>query len=49
MKGAGAKYTKGRVPMTSKVVRDGLLITGQNPMSAAGVADEVLKVLRKRR
>lgn len=47
MKKAGAKYTKAWIPMKPKVVRDGLLITGQNPTSAGAVADEVVKLLRK--
>lgn len=42
----GAKYKKALRPMAEKVVRDGNLVTGQNPMSSTGVADEVLKLLR---
>ena len=33
--------------MTEKVVQDGRLVTGQNPMSAAGVAKAVVKLLKK--
>ena len=42
----GAKYKKAVRPMAEKVVRDGRLVTGQNPMSATGVAKEVVKLLR---
>ncbi|WP_409482980.1 type 1 glutamine amidotransferase domain-containing protein [Arsenicicoccus dermatophilus] len=45
----GAKYVKARIPFTSKVVRDGFLITGQNPQSAADVGKAVVKALRKQR
>ena len=37
------EYTTARIPMTKHVVVDGNLITGQNPMSAAGVGDAVLE------
>jgi len=45
----GAKYTKARMPTAKKVVVDGLLITGQNPMSATGVGEALVKALKKRR
>ena len=37
-----AEYSTAKVPMTKHVVVDGKLITGQNPMSAAGVAEAIL-------
>lgn len=43
----GAHYTKSRIPFKSKVVTDGLLITGQNPGSAEDVAKAVVKALKK--
>ncbi|MCE1180199.1 MAG: type 1 glutamine amidotransferase domain-containing protein [Micrococcales bacterium] len=48
LKAKGAKYSKALVPFKSKVVTDGLLVTGQNPTSAADVAKAVLKVLKKK-
>lgn len=48
LKEYGAKYTKALRPMAEKVVVDGNLVTGQNPMSATGVAEKVVKLLRKR-
>lgn len=48
LKDQGAKYTKAVRPMAKKVVRDGSLITGQNPMSAEGVGEAVVKALSKR-
>ncbi|WP_203566491.1 type 1 glutamine amidotransferase domain-containing protein [Aestuariimicrobium ganziense] len=47
LKAQGAKYTKALRPMAEKVVRDGNLVTGQNPMSAKGVAEEVVKLLAR--
>ena len=47
LKDEGATYTKALLPMTEKVVEDGRLVTGQNPMSAAGVAKTVVKLLKK--
>ena len=44
LKGKGAIYTKGE-DWKSFVVKDGLLITGQNPASSQGVAEELLKLL----
>ena len=43
---AAAEYTTARIPMTKHVVEDGKLITGQNPMSAAGVGEAVVKALK---
>lgn len=39
-------YSTARIPMTKHVVEDGLLITGQNPMSASGVGDAVVEKLQ---
>lgn len=47
LKERGAKYTKALRPMTSKVVTDGRLVTGQNPMSAKDVGKAVVKLLEK--
>ncbi|MEL4356928.1 MULTISPECIES: type 1 glutamine amidotransferase domain-containing protein [unclassified Luteococcus] len=49
LKERGAKYTKALRPMAEKVVTDGNLVTGQNPMSATGVAKAVVSLLAKRR
>lgn len=48
LKEQGAKYTTALWPMTSKVVVDGRLVTGQNPTSSSDVAKAVVKLLRKR-
>lgn len=40
-------YTKAFIPMTSKVVVDGNLITGQNPFSSREMAKVVMKELKK--
>lgn len=42
----GAKYGKAWMAFASHVVEDGLLITGQNPASAAGVGEAVVKTLK---
>src|SRR5262249_2664078 len=42
----GAKDTKSNIPFKSFVVEDGLLITGQNPASAAAVGEAVAKRLK---
>lgn len=39
------KYSKAFIPMTSRVVRDGLLITGQNPFSSKEMAQVVMQAL----
>lgn len=44
---AGASYTKALRPMASKVVTDHRLVTGQNPTSAKGVGEAVVKLLAK--
>ena len=38
------EYSTATIPMTKHVVVDGKLITGQNPTSAAGVGEAVLKL-----
>lgn len=45
MKQRGAKYEKGWLPFTSKVVTDGRLVTGQNPQSAKETAVQVAALL----
>lgn len=39
-------YSTATIPMTKYVVVDGTLVTGQNPMSAAGVGEAVLGLRR---
>ncbi len=43
----GARYSKAWMAFRSHVVEDGLLITGQNPASAAGVGEAVVKRLKE--
>src|SRR6185437_6168371 len=43
----GANYGKAWMAFSSHVVEDGLLITGQNPASAEGVGEAVVKKLRE--
>jgi putative intracellular protease/amidase len=45
VKQQGARYEKARLPLVSFSVRDGNLITGQNPSSARAVAADVLAAL----
>lgn len=47
LKERGADYKKSFIPMTSKVVVDGNLITGQNPFSSKETAKVVMKELEK--
>ena len=47
MKKRGAEYEKAMLPYTAHVVEDGRLVTGQNPKSARGVGEAVVKQLRK--
>lgn len=49
LKAEAGRYTKARVPMMKKVVVDGDLITGQNPTSATGVGEAMVKALKRRR
>jgi putative intracellular protease/amidase len=44
----GAQYDVAKLPFVSHVVEDGTLITGQNPASARGVAEAVVRKLRTR-
>lgn len=45
LRAAGASYSKAKLPMTPYVVTDGLLVTGQNPVSAKGVGRKVVELL----
>lgn len=45
LKAAGAHYTSGDA-YTEHVIVDGRLITGQNPQSARGVGEELVKVIK---
>lgn len=45
VKQQGAHFEKARLPLVSFSIRDGNLITGQNPMSARAVAADVLGAL----
>jgi putative intracellular protease/amidase len=47
LKKRGARYGKSSIPFKSHVVEDGNLITGQNPASAAGVGEAVVKRLKE--
>ncbi len=46
LKERGADFDSALVPMISHVVRDGNLLTGQNPSSSQKMADELLEALR---
>ena len=45
LKEKGADYRKAFIPMTSKVLVDGNLITGQNPFSSKEIAKVILQQL----
>ena len=45
MKARGANYSKALIPSGVHMVEDGLLITGQNPVSARAVGEAVVKKL----
>lgn len=47
LKERGSHYRKVLIPMTSKVVVDGNLITGQNPFSSKEMAEVVIRELEK--
>ena len=47
LKDRGALYKKAFIPMTSKVVLDGNLITGQNPLSSKEIAQTVIRKTTK--
>lgn len=47
LKDRGSDYRKALIPMTSKVVVDGNLITGQNPFSSKQMAKVMMKELEK--
>jgi putative intracellular protease/amidase len=42
----GAQYDVAKLPFVPHVIEDGLLITGQNPASARGVGEAVVRKLR---
>jgi putative intracellular protease/amidase len=46
LKAKGGKYESSLIPMVAHVVRDGNLITGQNPSSSRKLADEMIAALR---
>lgn len=46
LKEMGANYSKGLVPFLSHTQTDGLLITGQNPLSAAPTAQKLIETLK---
>lgn len=48
LKKRGADYKKALIPMTSEVVVDGNLITGQNPSSSKEMAKVVIRQLNKK-
>lgn len=48
LKERGADYKKALIPMTSKVVADGNLVTGENPFSSKETAETVLRWLEKK-
>jgi putative intracellular protease/amidase len=41
------KYSKAFIPLTSHIVVDGMLVTGQNPFSTKAVAQAVINILKK--
>jgi putative intracellular protease/amidase len=47
LKERGSDYKKALIPMTSKVLADGNLITGQNPFSSKEIAKVVMQHLKK--
>ncbi len=47
LKELGADYHKGLVPMLSHIEQDGLLITGQNPLSAGPAARALIDELQR--
>lgn len=49
LKERGSNYKKAFIPMTSKVVVNGNLITGQNPFSSKETAKVVMKELEKQK
>jgi putative intracellular protease/amidase len=45
LRSKGAEYVRSTIPMTPNAVRDGRLITGQNPVSTKAVSDLILAAL----
>lgn len=48
LKERGANYKKALLPMTSKVVTDGNLVTGQNPFSSKEIAEVIVQRLNSK-
>jgi putative intracellular protease/amidase len=48
LKALGAAYHKATIPFNSHVEQDGLLITGQNPLSAGPTAQALIEMLDKK-
>ncbi|UPZ14850.1 type 1 glutamine amidotransferase domain-containing protein [Flavobacterium humidisoli] len=48
LKERGSAYEKAVIPMTSYVVTDGNLITGQNPFSSKEIAEVIMKQFKKK-
>ena len=48
LKDRGARYEKALIPMTSKVVIDGNLFTGENPFSSKKMAEVILQCFSKK-
>jgi putative intracellular protease/amidase len=44
-----SNYKKALIPMTSKVVVDGNLVTGQNPFSSKEIAKIIIQELKNKR
>lgn len=49
MKQRGARYSRSAIPLAPYVVVDGRLVTGQNPLSARGVARALVGLVEGRR
>jgi putative intracellular protease/amidase len=47
LKEVGADYTKALIPFLSHTETDGLLITGQNPLSAGTTAKKLMEIMEK--
>lgn len=46
LKEKGAHFDGTPIPFAPHIVKDGNLVTGQNPASSAGIADKILEALR---
>lgn len=49
LKKRGVMFSRAFLPFGSHVIKDGLLITGQNPKSAKAVGKAVVKALKKKK